>query len=97
MNTTIHTDMKLNQTVHFRGANIESRDKDHYTPLLVAVAQGNKESVDALLNRDANVRVKDSSEKTAVYIAAEENCLNVIKVRVRLYFTCSSGSNKAFM
>ena len=75
--------IKFLQTLHFRGANIESRDKDNYTPLLVAVAQGNKEATDALLVRNANVRVKDSSDKTAIYIAAEENCLDILKVSVK--------------
>jgi hypothetical protein len=35
-----------------------------------------------LLERNANVRVKDSSDKTAIYIAAEENCLDILKVSV---------------
>ncbi len=35
-----------------------------------------------MLERNANVRVKDSSDKTAIYIAAEENCLDILKVSV---------------
>lgn len=64
----------------FRGANIESKDKDNYTPLLVAVAQGNEDSVSALLENDANIRAKESSDKSAIFIAAEENCIDVLEV-----------------
>ena len=78
----VNDQFKTFKNLCFRGANIESRDKDNYTPLLVAVAQGNKEATDALLRRDANIRVMDSSDKTAIYIAAEENCLDILEVSI---------------
>ena len=55
------------------GANIESKDKDGRTPLLVAVAKGNKDATDALLERGALFDVIDGSDKTVLLIAAEEN------------------------
>jgi ankyrin repeat protein len=85
-------EIKSLRTFYFRGANIESRDKDNYTPLLVAVAQGNKEATDALLKRDANIRVMDSSDKTAIYIAAEENCLDILDVSIRFCLAVVSPS-----
>ena len=72
----------------FRGANIEARDKDNYTPLLVAVAQGNELSVSALLEHDADIRVKESSDKSAIFIAAQENCVDVLQVRRMCKIVC---------
>lgn len=48
--------------------------------MLVAVAQGNKDATDALLKRGANIRVVDSSDKTVIFIAAEENRLDIMEV-----------------
>ena len=71
---------------YFRGASIESRDKDNFTPLLVAVSQGNQEATDVLLKRGANIQVMDSQDKTAIYIAAEENCLEILEVKIYLVY-----------
>ena len=66
--------------VSCRGADIECLDKDNYTPLLVAAGEGHTNVVQLLLNRGANLKAKDTQDKTAIFLAAEENCIDTLRV-----------------
>ena len=63
-----------------RGADIECLDKDNYTPLLVAASEGHTNVVQLLLNRGANLKAKDTQDKTAIFLAAEENSIDTLRV-----------------
>lgn len=65
----------------YRGSQIDSYDNDNQTPLYVAVQGGHKETVEVLLKNNADVTVTDIYEKNAIYCAAEENMIDVLKVR----------------
>ena len=64
----------------FRGASINSRDKDNETPLLMAVRKNNLETVKLLLEHSADLTVKDANDKTCLFIAAEENSIEAFEV-----------------
>lgn len=66
--------------VCFRKAPLEKRDRDNYTPLLMAAYSGHAESLDALLKKGADYEAVDKNDKTAVYLAAEEDKLDALKV-----------------
>ena len=68
-----------------RGADIECCDKDNYTPLLMAASSGHTAVVELLLKRRANLKAKDTQEKTAIYLAAEENSIDTLKVQLIVF------------
>ena len=70
----------------FRGAQINCRDKDKETPLMMAVRKNNKETVNVLLTRMADITVKDANDKTCLYIASEEDCADVFMVGIDFRF-----------
>jgi hypothetical protein len=59
---------------------LESKDKDNFTPLLLAACYGHAKSVELLINRGADMSVEDKNDRTAVYLAAEEDQLDVLEV-----------------
>ena len=67
-----------------RGARINRCDKDNYTPLLLAATYGHVPTVELLLQKGADYTAVDKYDKTAIYLAAEENKLAVLEVRPRL-------------
>ena len=75
--------MLVNRLV--RGARINRRDKDNYTPLLLAATYGHPNTVELLLHKGADFTAVDKYDKTAIYLAAEENKLTVLEVV--LFFT----------
>ena len=64
----------------FRGAQIDCRDKDNETPLLMAVRKNNVESVKVLLDHLADITAKDLNDKTCLFIAAEANSKDAFEV-----------------
>lgn len=63
-----------------RKADIEAQDDDSYTPLLDAVSYGQQRATEVLLERGAAVDVIDRDGKTIVFIAAEENHVEILEV-----------------
>ena len=72
-----------------RGADIEGQDEDSNTPLLTAVAYGQKEAMETLLKKKCAVDVVDRNGKSIVFIAAEENQFELLKV-----YTVNKGIEK---
>ena len=50
-----------------RGANIEDKDIDGHTPLLLAAKWGKTETVKLLIERRANIEAKDSKGRTPLH------------------------------
>jgi len=65
--------------VFCRGADIECLDKDKYTPLLIAASTGHTAVVKLLLKRGANLNAKNTLDKTAIFLAAEENSIDTLR------------------
>ena len=66
-----------------KGCNIDADDQNNKTPLILASANCSKEAVaavQALLISDADITQVDSTEKSAIYWAAEENAVDVLKL-----------------
>ena len=63
-----------------RGADIECLDKDNYTPLLIAASRGHTTVVELLLKRHAKLRVHNTQDRTAIFLAAEENSISTLRV-----------------
>ena len=68
------------------GADIEWRDKDDFTPLLIAACYGHQKAFELLINKGADITVKDKNDRTAIHLAAEENKLQALQVE---YINCS--------
>lgn len=66
--------------IFFSGAKIDCRDKDNETPLMMAVRKNNTEVVKVLTALGADIRLKDADDRTCMYIAAEEDCVETLKV-----------------
>ena len=66
--------------VFCRGADIECLDKDNYTPLLIAASTGHTAVVKLLLKRGANLEAKNKQDKTAIFLATEENRTDTLRV-----------------
>ena len=76
--------MKLS-VMHFifivnSGANIELKDAESMTPLLVASRNGHLETLSWLLKYKADVTETDKDDKTCLMWAAEEDRTDAIKV-----------------
>ena len=63
-----------------RKADIEAQDVDSYTPLLTAVANGQKRAMEVLIERGATLDVIDRDGKSIVFIAAEKNHEDILEV-----------------
>ena len=66
--------------VFCRGADIECLDKDKYTPLLIAARRGHTTVVKLLLERGAKLRVRNTQDRTAIFLAAQENSIDTLRV-----------------
>jgi ankyrin repeat protein len=73
----------------FRSANVNSRNKDGLTPLLKAARKGHMKTVKILLDKRADVRATDKNEKSAIFLAAAEDNLDTLQVRI-----CFTSSHK---
>ena len=65
------------------GCDIDVDDQDNTTPLMMAAYNGNAEAVstvEVLLDHNADLSALDSSEKSAIYWAAQENAFEVLKL-----------------
>lgn len=59
--------------IFISGADIETRDSAHFTPLMVAVAEGHEDSVKILLKSNAIIDVLDNMDRSVIFWAAQEN------------------------
>ena len=48
------------------------RDRENFTPLLLAASEGKPEAVETLLKHKADVTVTDKSDRSCVFWAAHE-------------------------
>ena len=62
------------------GADLEALDNDSYTPLLTAAANGQTDAFRTLLGRGATIDVVDKEGRSAVFLAAEEEHIPILKV-----------------
>ncbi len=62
-----------------KGANIETKDKDGWTPLLSATVNGHEAVVQLLLDKGANIEAKDKDGWTPLLLAAENGYEAVVQ------------------
>ena len=55
-------------------------DKDNFSPLLLAACNGHSDTIETLLSCGANILDVDKNDKSALFWAAEEDHLEVMKV-----------------
>ena len=63
-----------------RGAEIDALDEDSFTPLLTAAAHGQTKAFQTLLGRGATIDVVDKDGRSAVFLAAKEEHIPILKV-----------------
>ena len=56
------------------------KDRDNFTPLLIAACYGHAKAVELLIESGADIMAEDKNERTALFLAAEEDRLEVLKV-----------------
>eukprot|EP00300_Choanocystis_sp_HF-7_P011710 c17582_g1_i3.p1 GENE.c17582_g1_i3~~c17582_g1_i3.p1 ORF type:complete len:1068 (-),score=285.05 c17582_g1_i3:954-4079(-) len=66
--------------VERHNANVESLDKDNFTPVMFAAWKGLTETVSYLASRGANLNWSDAGGKTALHYAVEENKVETVKL-----------------
>lgn len=71
---------KKTQELLDRGANIETRARDDWTPLTIAACNGHYEIVKLLLDRGAKVNAKEGGGHTPLFWAKKYNHQKVIKL-----------------
>ena len=54
-----------------RGARVNAKDKDNFTPLLLAVWKGQTESAKLLIEEGAKLYLTDSTMNTCIHLAVE--------------------------
>ena len=59
-------------------------DLGGYTPLMTAVAYGSTRIAKALLKRKANINIHDTDEKSLIFIAVENERVDVLEVMSNL-------------
>ena len=64
----------------FRGADLECQDINSYTALLTAVSYGQLKAMNKLLEQGASPDEVDREGKSIVFIAAENNRSEILKV-----------------
>ena len=63
-----------------REANVNDKDTEGNTPLIMAAYNGHSEVVDMLIKRGANVNDKDNEDKTALMWAAYNGHSEVVDI-----------------
>ena len=64
----------------YREADIERKDEENYTSLLLASVYGHAATVDLLIQKGADTSAVDKNDKTAIFLASEENQLSCLEV-----------------
>ena len=79
---TFHSKLKANKLLLFliRGARINRRDKDNFSPLLIAASNGHAATIKTLLQKGARLYDVDKNDKTALFWAAEEDNVEALEV-----------------
>jgi len=67
---------------HFSQAELEIRDKDNLTPLLVVTKCGHLETLSWLMENGADITATDKNDKSCLLLAVEENRTSAVKVSV---------------
>jgi cytohesin len=76
-------DARLASRLLDRGADIEARDRDGYTPLLIAARNGTTDVLQVLLSRGAAPNARDKRGRTALHWTAELNRPHHLKLLLR--------------
>ena len=66
--------------IFFRGAQIECRDKDKDTPLLIAASKNHLTTVRCLFTHGADLTAKDINDCTPILRSASEGCMETLEV-----------------
>ncbi len=63
-----------------RGSDIEARDIDGNTPLIIASSNGHQRVIKVLLKNGANIQEINKSDRTVLHAAVYNNKLDALKV-----------------
>lgn len=80
-----------------KGANIEVKNSDGNTALLLAAWEGHTETAKLLIDRQANIHTKNNIEKTALHLAAATNQASTIQLLIEKGFNIHAKDNNGDM
>ncbi len=70
--------------MYFSGSDIEARDIDGNTPIIIASSNGHQRVIKMLLKHGANIQEINKSDRTVLHAAAYNNKLDALKVQLSL-------------
>ena len=62
------------------GADVTATDAESCTPLMLSIVEGHVNAFTVLVERGSAIDEADEDGKTAAHLAAEENCVTILKV-----------------
>ena len=69
--------------IFIKHVSVFATTKDGNTPLHIAAAMGHKECVEALLQLDAPIMLRNAAGKTALHLALEEGRLSIVRIFIK--------------
>ncbi|XP_010827910.1 PREDICTED: putative ankyrin repeat domain-containing protein ENSP00000383069, partial [Bison bison bison] len=87
-NTALHytvfcQNISLAAKLLFCDANIEARNKDDLTPLLLVICERRGQMVEFLVKKEANIHVVDKMKRTALMLVVKYESANVIRLLIQ--------------
>lgn len=69
----------------YQGAAIGNMDGKHKSGLLHAIEQGKLETVNFLLNHDANYMIQDDRNQSCIHVAATHNRVTILETLLKVF------------
>jgi len=97
INAVVNGDSKAVKAHIAAGADLEARDSENNTALMIAAKEGYIDIVSKLINAGANVNATDRFGCTALFKAADKNHVDIVKMLIAKGAAADSTFEEAFV